>query len=398
MMSLLFTTLECLPQVGAFLMPYSLNQRLHHSSSTTSLNAETTTPMVVVGDIDAALGASIALCSRDVLLGDSSDNNKQTKRRRKRPIPPPQMISYFRPPSAEEQQQQRKLSSETISSLQNALAFIGPPVDNFEDIHTTTRQFLVRVSDDAYENPILHIDLDLKDGGASSIESLSSHINSYSFLGLNIDTNIVESDGVKRLSREDAIDNGNDLQTLLDGCNSASVTMDITTHLAMLQANSLPKCRGVLGETDVWTVQDIVQDGFLVDSGGAMLLEYRYDYDDPFGGCDPLLRPSKGYIVQPESAMKLNTEKLEHGNEALAAAYSAMRGYDLDPISSICIAYGVKSVFSEMGTIDDSGQYCPPPYTWNTVNKVVDYARSARQDVLVEDGASRRMYREFGYK
>ncbi len=85
----------------------------------------------------------------------------------------------------------------------------------------------------------------------------------------------------------------------------------------MLRANSLPKTRGALGERrDVWAIRDapMSRDGMMMridsvgggnsvgDGGGGMLLEYEYDYSDRFGGCDPLLRPSAGYVIPSSSS------------------------------------------------------------------------------------------------
>ena len=96
----------------------------------------------------------------------------------------------------------------------------------------------------------------------SKYDAHSMTRNRFSFVGLQVETDLTPStdDGRVILPWDDAEELGNKLQTLLDGGSqsslTASVTMDIRTHLAMLQANSLPRSRGVLGtNSDVWLCQ-----------------------------------------------------------------------------------------------------------------------------------------------
>ena len=176
--------------------------------------------------------------------------------------------------------------------------------------------------------------------------------------------------------------------------------MDVRTHLAMLQANSIPKTNGVLGENDIWAIRGTKQDEFLIENiHDGILLDYNYDYSDPFGGCDPLLRPSNGYIVpSPTDAVKVNDETLTKANDAYAAAFSAVMGSGLDPLSSICIATSVKAIFIEQGVIGDNGVFCPPSYTWNTIDGIAEYTLQSTNAIRKEDGYPRKIYREFGYK
>jgi len=361
--------------------------------------------MVVVGNTDEALAAAMALCTRDVL-----SNNSQKLEDRRSPIPPAQLIAFFNKETTTGQgsDQQQRLSSETVSSLQNALLFLGPSMDmdDYEKILAHALQLISRISQngdgsDCYGNPMLHTSIDFGcEQGSKTMQSLSITRNRFSFLGLNLNTKLSRpDDGKFLLSRESADEWGNKLHTLLEGSqSSAAVTMDVRTHLAMLQANSIPKSRGVLGEKDVWAIRDTIQDGIHVVNGDGMLLEYEYDYGDPFGGCDPLLRPSTGYIIPSPTSSSHSFETISKANDAYAAAYSAMVGSGMDSLSSICIATSVKSVFTELGKIDGDGIFCPPSYTWSVIDQIAEYSLKARQNIQQEDGLSRKMYKELGYR
>ena len=366
------------------------NQQLQDrivSRSIRALHAEKKHLTIVVGNEHAALGASMALCARGVL-----GENSEELRERRQPVPPAQLVAFFNHPA------QQYLSSETIASLQNSLLFIGTSKDDYEQTLVHALMLPSRIENgDSYGSPILLTSLDSKEGSCT-LESLFTARNRFSFLGLNLNTKLVESeDGRFILSREDAIDWGNKMQQLLErGQAPAAVTMDVATHLAMLQANSLPRSRGILGICDVWAVRDIIQNGMTVDNDYSMLLEYQYDYNDPFGGMDPLLRPSRGYIIPSPFLCNLNL--LSQVNDAHAAAYSALRGCGMDPLSSICVATAVKATFAELGKFDTNGVFFPPTYTWDVIERIVGYSHKVMQNVLQEDGLPRKKYREFGYK
>mmetsp|Transcript_16021 Transcript_16021/g.29048 ORF Transcript_16021/g.29048 Transcript_16021/m.29048 type:complete len:235 (-) Transcript_16021:32-736(-) len=234
------------------------------------------------------------------------------------------------------------------------------------------------------------------------MQSLSNTRDRFSFLGLSLKTNLSRADdGRFLLSRENADEWGNQLQTLLDGSeSSAAVTMDIRTHLAMLQANSLPRSRGALGgeKGDIWAITDTIQDGMHVDNGDVMLLEYQFDYTNPFGGSDPLSCPSTGSIIPSPTSSSYSTETQSEANDAYAAAYSAMVGSGMDFLQGICIATSVKAIFRELGKTDGDGIFCPPSYTWSVIDQIAEYSLKARQNIRQEDGLSRKMYKEFGYR
>ena len=73
-------------------------------------------------------------------------------------------------------------------------------------------------------------------------------------------------------------------------------------------------------------------------------------------------------------------------------------GSGLDPLSSICIATSVKAIFIEQGVIGDNGVFCPPSYTWNTIDGIAEYTLQSTNAIRKEDGYARKIYREFRYK
>jgi len=378
-----------------FLLQYSsaFVHRVLPSHSTT-LHA-TTTPILVVGNTDEALGSAFASCARDVLT--NSITGEQTSR-----VPPAQPVAFFINKETSSEQQQG-LSSETVASLQNALLFLGPTLDDYEQILAHSLQLLTRISNDAndkYGDPMLYTSIQFgQEVGSKAIDSLILTRDRYSFLGLNLCTASDHS-----WTRERADEWGNKLHALLASnptVSSAAIAIDVETHLAFLQANSLPKARGVLGtDNDVWGIKGMIQDGLLVDNSDGLLVEYDYDYSDPFGGCDPLLRPSIGYVVPSSitSGISCPETVVDRSNDAYAAAYATLVGLGMDAVSSMCIATSIKAVYREYGQADDAGMYHPPTYTWSTIDEIVDASRGALQSVRQEDGLPRKMYREFGYQ
>ncbi len=335
----------------------------------------------------------MALCAKEELLDNGRDNERRSS------VPPPQLIAFFNTPSDGNDQQQ-KVSSDTVSSLQNAIYFLGESTDNTEQMLAQALQLTSRIN--RYENNddssslIIHTSLHSDD--KTKFDALAMMRNRFTFMGLHIKTALAASnldDGRVILSRDDAEELGNKLQTLLDGesqsSSSAAVTMDIRTHLAMLQANSLPRSRGVLGtkDVDVWAISDCIKDGFHVDNEDSLLLSYEYDYSDPYGGCDPLLRARNGYCVSPNPSN--NVHDAFSAKDAFSAAYTLLMGAKIDPVSSLCIANGVKRVFS-------SHHHSSPPYSWKTIDQIVQYSRIASNSVAEVNGLARKMYKEYGYK
>ena len=399
-----FTTVLLLRAVAAFTsVPYSTR-----SFSSAPLNAGETcpSPLIIAGSTSECLGAAMALCAKDELLNSKDDKSRP-------PVPPSQMIAFFNELSDDDQQQRRALSSGTVSSIQNAIYFLGEPTstDNTEQMLSHALQLMSRInqsSDSSDGSPMLHTSLHSND--KAKFDALSMTRNRFSFVGLHLKTKLTPSneltpsndDGKIMLPRDDAEELGNKLQTLLDGDSqspsSAAVTMDIRTHLAMLQANSLPRSRGMLGtNSDVWAIVDCIKDGIHADNEDSLLFEYNYDYDDPFGGCDPLLRAGNAYSISTSSSEYIKDFHKQQVMEAFSAAYTALMGSGMDPVSSICIANSVKRAFHKLGSTDGIS-YEPPSYTWKTIDLIVQYSRTASERVVTVNGLARKMYKEFGYR
>ncbi|KAL7475218.1 hypothetical protein ACHAW6_001144 [Cyclotella cf. meneghiniana] len=358
--------------------------------SLTALYAANKNPLVIVGNTNEALGAAMAVCARDVIL-DGPDSTDRSS-----PIPPPQPIAFYSkhaPWQELEREKQQSMSFDTISSIQNAVLFLGPSLDDYEQILANSLQLFSRV--DVYKDcKILHTSIEFgSEDGSQAMQSLSMNQSKFSFLGLNLNPckQSNPEDGNFKMSREIAYDWGNKLQSLLVGRDrsSAAVSMEICAHLAMLQANSLPRCRGALGEKDKWAITDRIQGGMHVEHGDGMLFEYQFNYNDPFGGCDPLICPSVGYIV-PSVPSICGADTQKGANDAYASAYSVMVGLGMDGLSSMCVATSVKSLFIELGR--------PPSYTWNNIDEIVKRGIKSFQSVRREDGLPRKMYKKFGYK
>lgn len=385
---------------------YSGRSILHsRSSDTDPLNEASETFLIITGNTNEALGAAMALCAKGELLNSKRDN--QTKRSL---LPPSQMIAFFDTPIYDDRQQHRHqqqrrphaLSSDTLSSLQNAIYFLGGSSGSPEQMISHALQVASRISrssENDNNNISLMLHTSLHSNDKSKFDVLSLTRNRFSFVGLNVETDLTPNgDGRIILLRDDAEELGNKLQTLLNGesiSSSAAVTMDIRSHLAMLQANSLPRSRGALGiNYDVWAFSDCIKDGIHVDNeDSSLLLEYNYDYSDKFGGCDPLLRAGNGYWISPSSSDFLH----KSSKDAFSAAYTAMMGSGMDPVSSLCIANGVKRVFHKLGRLDET-TYHPPSYRWITIDLILQYSQIASKSVAEVNGLARKMYKEFGYR
>ena len=388
------TTVLLLRAAAAFTsVPY-----YSRSFSTEPLNAgETTCPLIIAGSTSECLGAAMAMCAKDELLNSRDDQSRP-------PVPPSQMIAFFNELGSDDRQQQA-LSSGTVSSIQNAIYFLGDSTDNTEQMLLHALQLTSRIAennDSSDGSPMLHTSLHFND--KSKFEALSMTRNRFSFMGLHVKANLTPSldDGRIILPRDDAEELGNKLQTLLDdesqSSSSAACTMDIRTHLAMLQCNSLPRSRGMLGtNSDVWAMSDCIKDGIHAHNEDSLLFEYNYDYSDPFGGCDPLLRAGNAYLISPSSSEYVKEGNTQQVMDAFSAAYSALMGSGMDSVSSICIANSVKRAFHKLGRVDGTS-YHPPPYNWNTIGLIVKYSRIASEQVATVNGLARKMYKEHGYR
>ena len=149
---------------------------------------------------------------------------------------------------------------------------------------------------------------------------------------------------------------------------SMAIMLDLPLHLSMLQANSLPKSMSAH------------EDSFLCrDTQNTYLVDYQYNYNDPFGGTDPLLCPSREITISAAGNVKVGT-----GNGfASAAAYTALRGNEVHKIPAACIASSVQAVIDE-GTRHD-------------VSRIAKLAEEV-ENAAIEQPVMRSRYIEFGYK
>jgi len=366
-------------------------------------------PMIVLGQEEAALGAALALAARDVLRDQASSSSSLV-------LPPSQPVVLISISGGTSNTEGESCKSQ----LDDALLLDVYPSAQFPSEDECKRIFsdiqCAHTHNDGISNPILHFAMGHPYAASSSaiatilrILSNDSNIPSHSspFLGFHLDTSQeMELDNTSRecerliLPKENAMQWGKILQNILDTASSpVGITMDLATHLSMLQANRLPRSKDILN--DAWAVSSTVP--FIDDPqtvGGSsicssMVLEYLYDYDNPFGGLDPLLCTNKGCLIPSPIAeipmAEYSKRKIRMANEAYASAYTAMRGSGMDNITALCVANSVKAIFLEMS---DKG----PSYTWETVERIADYSRLTRQNVLQEEGTSRKKYKEFGYK
>lgn len=292
-------------------------------------------PVFVVGEKAAGMGAATALLAFQVLTGALQIPSDE------RGSPPPQTVALF--------------SSNTDVSWQDKLKQgIGRAV------HSEIK-------------PILHLPVEAAQGILSSIPEIQS--GGISHLGLLLGGQ--ESQGL--IPAEMAQSSAHNLQQVL-GCfpsNSsqekqrpfAFVSLSLPLHLAMMQANCLPK-------------SNLRQDTFqvLLPEGGSIHAHYLYD---EFG--DPLACPTQETILSTPPTFA-NASR----SAAIAAAYSALRGNGMDPISSAAIAAAVATILGD----SDSNQM-----SWSTIQRVVQLSRHIRQYGTVDEpGALGAKWREYGYK
>ena len=389
-----------------------------YTNTLTSLYAEKKYPVIVTGNAYAALGAAMALCTRDLL--------RQSFGEERPPVPPAQLVALCQYEYTGNDN--TEISPLLESSLQDALLFgqydffsdsaaeeENSAINNYQQVFSNVNDFLgcIYADENEYGKPIIHTKIgNNKHSNVSGSEKLllnESIRNSISFLGLDIDMDFVRMDDVSDertiLSKDDAIEWGDKIQTILhDGKTDAAVTMDISTHLAMLQANRLPKCKGALGQHDVWAIKGDIKEGLNIDTGDCMLFEYQYDYQNSFGGTDPLLCLSYGHMIDSSSipAQSDHFNNQVNANDAYAAAFTALRGSGMDPISSLCVAASVKTLFWTFDSVGVGRGDCQfdntIAYTWDVIEKIAHYSHQGRLKIIHEDGTPRKKYKEFGYK
>ena len=146
-------------------------------------------------------------------------------------------------------------------------------------------------------------------------------------------------------------------------------------------------------------MSDCIKDS-IADNEDSLLFEYNYDYSDPFGGCDPLLRAGNAYSISTSSSKYIKELNKQEVIGAFSAAYTALMGPGMDPVSSMCIANSVKRRRRVFHKLDRTGgtSYQSPSYSWNTIDLIVEHSRTASERVITVNGLARKMYKEYGYR
>ena len=263
---------------------------------------------------------------------------------------------------------------------------VGPPVYAFADENSLWQQ-LTSYQSSASE-PILHLSL-----GPSGIQVSRSLLEQISYAGLHLTltTPGMESQGGAITASPDvAATCGLALQQTLQcmpksrstNKNSPTVwvSLDVSLHTAMLQANSLPEKTPSLPHNDAYYV--------MLPNGDSILVDYFFT-ERP-GGSDPLSCPSKEVLVETSP-----TSPSHPRSTAQSAAYTALRGNGMDPLGSAAIAASVATILgdSNFGT---TGGRIP---SWSDIDRAVQLGRHIRQYGTKEmPGLMRQKYVEYGYK
>ncbi|KAL3926877.1 MAG: hypothetical protein SGBAC_013300 [Bacillariaceae sp.] len=153
------------------------------------------------------------------------------------------------------------------------------------------------------------------------------------------------------------------------------ISLDMPLHLAMLQANCLPKTR--TNRLLFHVLQNTKGGGC-----NSILAEYLYDWSNPFGGTDPLACPSREFCCSlPDS---------KGNGSSIAGALTALLGLGLEPSDAMGDAQVVaSSVFQ--------GQYSDFEWKIGVQQFLASYS-SYNVSIRNEDGLLRKEYIAFGYK
>jgi hypothetical protein len=168
------------------------------------------------------------------------------------------------------------------------------------------------------------------------------------------------------------------------GVENASPTMfvsvDLALHLAMLRANAFPKQQHS-PHADSYHVA--------MPEGGSTLIQYFYDFQNAFGGSDPLLCPTKETLVEAPP-----TSPSRRRSTHLSAAYTVLCGQGMNPLASAAVAASVASILGD-GIDSDT-----PKVSWDMIERTVQLTHHIRQYGTKEQdpGFMRRKYKEFGYR
>ena len=295
---------------------------------------------------------------------------------------------------------------------------------------------------------ILHVVLKSKDDAQTLLQQSNSLQQQITCLGIRISVNTQDggdsgggsgstttttttNNNNIMVAPETARNIGSLLQEILDEYEivpNICLTVDLPLHLALLQANVLPKTRG---NKNYWQVllpqqqklfDDTNKDSSSSSTGAARVgavtsiaAEYLYDWDNPFGGTDPLACPTNKYCVflsyDDDTQQEVEEERVTTNSNVQAVAFTALLGDDgryggghLDLASSARLAASVTSVIS---TTYNKNKITTTPTTtttnnnnnWeDTVRAIVKNYQTRRIDTVNDNGVLRRTYIEFGYK
>ena len=264
------------------------------------------------------------------------------------------------------------LSAFEVLTGRTRVPLSGSPPQQPVSLFTANNLHKLSQYTDLYSNAdaILHLPIDSDGAGVSVLTPEIRRAVSY----FGIQPSPYDSQG-PMMAEDMARKYGSVLQRILGSLENAQhpntfVSLDLPLQLAMLKANCLPKSRAH-------------QDSFhvLLPEGGSILANYLYD--ESGGGMDPLACPTKETVVSTPP-----TFATAKRSSTSAAAFTALRGNGMDPVSSAAIAAAVATI---LGDGD-------PGHSWATVEKTVQLSRHIREFGAQETpGALRTKYIEYGY-
>ena len=344
-------------------------------------------PVIVAGSAgsnaaQAALGATLALSARDLLRG-----SEQTESSSQSPLPCQPVIALLATTGADKDDASH-VEAELEATLRESGAVSSAIfVQNTEGRYPSIEQYGEVISQCAVE-PVLHV---IIEGVGAARPLLSPSIASQvSFLGIEP---IVPQQArqMEMVLPEVAQRCGSMLQEIADAFGShecqpsMAMTLDLPLHLSMLRANSVPKSR--TAHKDSFLCRDTK------NIGDFILVDYQYDYNNPFGGTDPLSCPSREITISLAGDISAgDSTGADFGSTgngfASAAAYTALRGKGVPGLAAACIA-------SAVGVVFDEGY--PLRHDTSTVERIATLAEKAKR-AAIEQPTLRKRYIDFGYK
>jgi hypothetical protein len=309
----------------------------HRHPSSTSCSMST---LIVAEDPLVALGAALAIATNDILPYYDDDGVLDSIN--KIPEDPPSVTRFSSSSSLIQQQQQP-----------------SPPFD------------------------IAHVVVQSKEDAQNLVQS---NLQSPKCLGIQV---AVDS-GNQMVAPETAQSVGALLQEILYAYEDTRIamTLDLPLHLALLQANVLPKTTHH-NSFHVLCGPSSSSSGSSNSSSSSsttesIVVEYCYDWNNPFGGTDPLACPSKEVCLNTKRDYK---ERVS--TQVQAGAYTALRGSDASIVDSVGIAASVAAILAE--------QSCLTEYSPDAIHDIVNHYLS-RTKASEDSGILRKKYIEFGYK